>query len=178
MEAKRFVSSNRNVALMTRQTCGQRSSMSAGGKRRAIAFEFSIRISYMFLISKCRRESDLGLCTTLQLANKMPLRSGYFWLKNVFRPQTCQDLPMRCGILFASTEVVHKPSSDSPLYFDIRNIWQIRKSKSNASATTNSMKCLVNWTPMRIRVRSKNRNTPLHLQSDIWAYIHIHASWV
>jgi len=38
--------------------------MAAGGKRRALAFYFSVRICYMFLMSKCRRESDLGLCMT------------------------------------------------------------------------------------------------------------------
>jgi len=42
--------------------------MAAGGKRRAFAFHFSLRICYMFLMSKCRGESDIGLCMTLVLA--------------------------------------------------------------------------------------------------------------
>jgi len=50
--------------ISTRQTCGQRSGMAAGSKRRVLAFSFSIRICYMFLISKCREKSDLGLCMT------------------------------------------------------------------------------------------------------------------
>ena len=71
------VSSISNV-ILTRQICGQRSGMAAGGKRRAIAFHFSVRICYMFLMSKCRGESDLGLCMTSVLAKRMPLRSTDF----------------------------------------------------------------------------------------------------
>jgi len=37
VETKQIVSSNSNV-ILKRQTCGQRSGMAAGGKRRAIAF--------------------------------------------------------------------------------------------------------------------------------------------
>jgi len=37
-----------------------------------LAFCFCVRICHMFPISKCREESDLGLCTTSVLANKMP----------------------------------------------------------------------------------------------------------
>jgi len=55
-----IVRSSSNV-ILTRQTCGQRSSRAAGGKRRALAFYFSVRIFYVFLSSKCRGESDLGL---------------------------------------------------------------------------------------------------------------------
>jgi len=44
-----------------------------------------MRIRHMFLIPKCRRESDLGLCTTSALAKKMRLRSADFRLvKSVF----------------------------------------------------------------------------------------------
>ena len=47
VETKRFVGSTVHVILMW-QTCGQRSSMSVRGKRRALAFYFSVRIWYMF----------------------------------------------------------------------------------------------------------------------------------
>jgi len=47
-------------------------------------------------------------------------------IKNVFCRRIRQNLPMLRGILSASTEVVHRPRSDPPLHFDIRNIWQIR----------------------------------------------------
>jgi len=77
VEMKQIVSSNSNV-ISTRQTCGQRSGMAAGSKHRALALNFSVRISYVFLISKCRGESDLGLCMTLVLSNRDPLRSADF----------------------------------------------------------------------------------------------------
>jgi len=77
METKKIVRSNSNV-ILTQQTCGQRSGMAAGGKRRALAFYFSIRIFHVFLKSKCKGEADLGLCMTSVLANRMPLCSADF----------------------------------------------------------------------------------------------------
>ena len=64
-----FVGSFVNM-ILTRQTCGQRSSRAAGGKRQALALNFSIRIWYMFRESNCRGESDLSLCTMSGLADK------------------------------------------------------------------------------------------------------------
>ena len=64
-----IVSSDSNV-ISTRQTCGQRSGMATGSKRWALPFYFSARICYMLLISKCRGESDLGLCMTSVLAGE------------------------------------------------------------------------------------------------------------
>jgi len=61
MERKQIDRSSSKV-ILTRQTCGQLSGMAAGGKRRAVAFYFSVQIFYVFLMSKCRGESDLGLC--------------------------------------------------------------------------------------------------------------------
>jgi len=47
----------------------------------------SVRICYVFLTSKCREESDLGLCMTSVLAKWMwPLRSADF--QRVLRPNT------------------------------------------------------------------------------------------
>jgi len=74
VETKQIVSSNSNVILM-RQTCGQRSGLAAGCKRQALEFDFSVRICYMFPMSKCRRESDLGLCTISALAKRILLHS-------------------------------------------------------------------------------------------------------
>ena len=53
VETKRFVSSF-VLAILTRQTCGQRSSKAAENKRRALANGFFERICNMFLMSKCR----------------------------------------------------------------------------------------------------------------------------
>jgi len=85
-ETTRFVGSTVHV-ILTRQTCGQRSSRTAESKRRALRNYFSERICYMFLISKCRGDRDLGLCTTsgLQVAFGETQRNGDFQGKNVFR---------------------------------------------------------------------------------------------
>ena len=72
-ETKRFVGSFVNV-ILTWQTCGQRSSRAVESKRPALRDYFSVQICYMFLRSKCREDRDLGLCTTLVLAKREPLR--------------------------------------------------------------------------------------------------------
>jgi len=77
VETKWFVSSSVNV-ILTRQTCGQRSSMSAESKRRALENYFSKRICDMFLISKCRVHWNLGLCTASVLLKREPLRNFDF----------------------------------------------------------------------------------------------------
>jgi len=41
---------------------------------------------------------------------------------NAFGRKIRQKSALRSGILFASTEVMHRPKSDSSLHFDIRNI--------------------------------------------------------
>jgi len=92
---------NQNV-ILTRQTCGQRSGMAAGSKRRALAFYFFVLICYMFFISKCRREWDPGLCMALELVNRMTLRTGEFW--RILRPNRFKNRKsaLRSGILFAN----------------------------------------------------------------------------
>ena len=60
--------------ILMRQTCGQRSSRAAESKRRALRKYFFERICYVFLMSKCRGDSDLGLCTTWGLAFGDPQR--------------------------------------------------------------------------------------------------------
>jgi len=98
VETKRFVGSFVNV-ILTRQTCGQRSSRAAESKRRALGNYFSERICYVFLISKCRGDSDLDLCTTLALAKRdsEPQRNGKIRGKNVFRRRKNGILLFRCG---------------------------------------------------------------------------------
>jgi len=121
VETKQFVGCFSNV-ILTRQTCGQRSSRATESKRRALGNYFPERICYMFLISKCRGDWDRGLCTTSVLAFGEPQRDGkirFFLRQNTFFPRI---LPSRCGSPNASTEVVHRPWSQSPLHFDIRNI--------------------------------------------------------
>jgi len=123
VETKRFVDSIVN-AILTRQTCGQRSSRAAESKRRALGNYFLERICYMFLLSTCRGPQDLGLCTTsgVAFASGEPRRSGDFWEKNVFRSRKNRILSLRCASPNASPEVVHRPRSESPLDFDVGNI--------------------------------------------------------
>ena len=69
VETKRFVGSFSNV-ILTRQTCGQRSSRAGESKRRALGNYFCEWTCYMFLISKCRGDLDLGLCALLGYLRK------------------------------------------------------------------------------------------------------------
>jgi len=75
-----------SVVLYTWSWRGKpRSSRAAESKRRAIGnHSFSERICYMFLISKCRGDWDLGLCTTSVLAFWEPHHDGKIRGKNVF----------------------------------------------------------------------------------------------
>jgi len=61
---------------MTQQTCGQRSSRTAESKGRALGNYFSERICYLFSISTCRGDGDLGLCPTSVLAFEQSQRNG------------------------------------------------------------------------------------------------------
>jgi len=129
VETNKVVRSNTNV-ILTRQTCGQRSSRVAGSKRRALAFCFPVRIwYYVFLISICTGKLDLGVCMTSVLAKRMRPRSADFRFENVFGRRIRCKSTLRSRILFASTQVMHTPRSDLSLHFDIKNIYQIRTGK-------------------------------------------------
>ena len=84
VETKQLVGSFANV-ILTRQTCGQRSSRAVESKRQTKEIYFSERICYMSTISKYRGDQNLGLCTTLVRAFGEPMHSGDFRKKNVFR---------------------------------------------------------------------------------------------
>jgi len=129
VETNQLFGSNTNV-ILTRQTCGLRSSRVAGLLKQMLSasiWYFPIRICYMFLISKGIGKSDLVLCITLVLVKRMPLRSADF--HRILRPNTFSNRKsaLRSGILFASTELMHKPRSDSPLYF----FWHISSLRSH-----------------------------------------------
>ena len=65
-----------------------------------------------------------------------------FWSVSIIRLPTNSAAKHVCKLevattqwhSFASTELMQRPRSDSPLHFDIKNIYQIRTEKSNASA--------------------------------------------
>ena len=108
VETKRFVSSNVNV-ILTRQTCSQRSCMSAGSKRGALQNYFYERICHMLLISKYRGDWDPGLCTFWVLAKGEPLRNTKFQFflraKHIFFPEvaTTQRFSFRISPMSAQT---------------------------------------------------------------------------
>ena len=119
VETNKVVRSNTNV-IMTRQTCGQRSSRVAGSKRRALAFCFPVRIwYYVFLISICRGKSDLGVFMTSVLAKRMRPRSADFQFKNVFGRRIRCKSTLRSRILFASTEVEQINTKHSSWHFHV-----------------------------------------------------------
>jgi len=133
VETKRFVSSFVNV-ILTRQTCGQRSSRAVESKRRGIgnyfSSEFAICSSYQNV-----EETEIQVCTQLRylrLENRSAMATSE--KKNVFWSRKNRILPLRCGSPNASTEVVHSSRSQSPLHFDMRNIQQIRSGKQFPSA--------------------------------------------
>ena len=67
VETNQLFCSNSNV-ILTRKAYGHRSSIVEGSKRLALAFQFSVRIWYMFLILKMQRivgsrsVNDFGTC--------------------------------------------------------------------------------------------------------------------
>ena len=65
--------------------CGSRFDL-RDSKRRALENKFCVRICYVFLISKCRGDLDLGLCTTSVLVLGERIRDGKIRLK-----KTCFD---------------------------------------------------------------------------------------
>jgi len=73
--------------------------------REAIGNWFWVRICYMFLLSKCRRDWDLGLCATSVLALGEQMRDGKIQKQNVFRRRKNRILPLHFGSPNASTEL-------------------------------------------------------------------------
>jgi len=70
VETNEVVRSNSNI-MLTRQTRGHCSSRVAGSRHRALAFNVSMRIQYMFLISVCKGKSNLSVCMTSVLPKEM-----------------------------------------------------------------------------------------------------------
>jgi len=59
----------------------------------------------------------------------------------------------KSGSLFASTQKVHRPRSQSPLNFDIRNIWQIHSENKFPSARRLFSAALLERWPQIFRVK-------------------------
>jgi len=117
---------------------------------------------------------------TSVLAKRMWPHSADFRFKNVFGHRIRQKSALRSLILFASTEVMHRPRSDFPLHFDVKKIYKIRWLSTTllerwpqvcrikitfsellpnnwfVSTKTNSMTCFVNQITARTFVRTKS----------------------
>jgi len=107
--------------ILTRQTCGQRSSMAAGSKHQALALAsyVSQRIWWMFPVPKCRREWNLGLCSfsilakSLECSCAVKTHDKFGGWRNAF----CnRKSPPSSRILFANLKVSHKPGDVTFLY--------------------------------------------------------------
>jgi len=131
-----------------------------------------------------------GCCSVLQCVAVWALPStnemyGEFRGKTCFARRKIRHLKLRIGSFFASTEVVQRPRSQSPLHVDIGTYSKFAR-KNNflalgvcfperwpqvcrvkitltklltnrfVSTTKHSIKYVVNWIPLRIRVRSIN----------------------
>ena len=96
-------------------------------KTPSASIVFFVRIWYVFILSKCRGELDLGLCMSLVPAKRMPLHSADLRFQNAFGRKIRRKSALRSRILFACTKLMHRPTSDSFLHFDIKITHQIRK---------------------------------------------------
>ena len=114
VETKWFVGSFVNV-ILTRQTCGQRSSRAAESKHRALGNDFFERIYYMFLISKSREDWDLGLSIFWVLAKRKPLRNAKFRFVSV--GETC--FFSEVAVAYPQHTPPQKTSTSSPSKDDI-----------------------------------------------------------
>jgi len=78
----------------------------------------------MFLMSNGRGESDLGMCMTSRIANRMRLSSADFRFSDVFGRKIRRESTLRSNIFFASLEVMHRRIRKKliSLHFDIKNI--------------------------------------------------------
>ena len=126
-----------------------------GKQTPSASIYFSARMCFMLLISKCTREPDVGLRTTLGLATRMQLRRVYSRLKNVIGRKICRKSARRSGIPFASPEVAYRATSDSLLHFDSKNIYQIRIENINAGAWRLLHAALLERWPQICRVKIK-----------------------
>ena len=101
----------------------------AASAQEALGNCFPVRISYKFLISDCRGDSDLGLRSSWHLAQRIPQRSG----RICFIQGVCHNFePIRAlhgSILCARCQELHRCQARSPLQIDIMNLYYIRTEK-------------------------------------------------
>jgi len=93
-------------------------------------------------------------------AKRMRLRSAGSRFKNVFGRKIRRKSALRSRILFARTDVMHGPRSNSPLHFDMGWLWLVGSIKSWVSFAKESYK--------RDNILQKKPRTDSRLHFDIW----------
>jgi len=79
-----------------------------------------------------KKNEKIGILAIRIASSPTPIARGWNrGFRQILWPNTFknQKSALRSGILFATSEVMHRPRSDCPLHFDISNIWQIRTAK-------------------------------------------------
>jgi len=84
-----------------------------------------VRISCEFLISDCRGDSELGLCSSWHLANRMLQHSGRICFQQANRRDSEPIRALLSGIILARCHELHRHQAFSPLQIDIRNLCHI-----------------------------------------------------
>jgi len=119
VETKRFVCSIVNVSWRGKPAASARARL-----RKANAERWEISLSSEFSIcSQNIEETETWVCAQLRdfrLNNRSAMAKSNF--SCVETSLFFQKSPLRCGSPNASPEVVHRPRSQSPLHFDIRNM--------------------------------------------------------
>jgi len=172
--------------ILTWQTCGQRSSRAVGSKRRGLAFCFSTRICCMFLnlnvkessIEVCAQLWDLPKqsCCVMVTSNifcgltpflirshpaaafslQVPkLSTEQYWTFlyiSIFR----NYIKFARKIKILAFGVCFPQPCSSAGVSCIQTTFGLHPTSWFVSTRTNSMKCVINWIPFRIRVHSRN----------------------
>jgi len=101
----------------------------ADGARHAHKFYFSVRISHKFLISDCRGDSGLGLCSSCHLAYRIVQRSGRICFQQANLRNSEPIWELHSGIIFARWQELHRRQDCSALQINMRNLYDIHTEK-------------------------------------------------
>ena len=109
---------------------------------------------HMFLKSKCKGKSDLGVCMTSVLVNRMRLRSADF--RRILRPNTFLNCLLPATLLERWPQVCR-----------VKITFELLPNSWFVSTKMNSMKCFVNWIPLNTHVLSNQTQRCLNSRTNI-----------
>ena len=129
----------------------------ADGARHAHEFYSSVRISYKFLISDCRGDSDLGLCSTWHLVNRMLQHIGRICFQKVNRCNSEPILALYSSMILARCQELHRRQACSPLQIDIiiRNLFPIAQHSLSRHLKARSADRNRTWNCVKKSIRSR-----------------------